>query len=92
MVPARGKSTVQTSFIWLVKVASRGRSTWIGADPYRSIKMQPRDEKTAELYLTKRNRKKRLKLFKTCLCAIKVLVSLFSLIDKYWSKIVAFFE
>ena len=53
--------------------------------------MQPRDDKTAELYLVKRKTKKRLMLLKTCFIVIRVLVQLFTLIDKYWSKIVAFF-
>ena len=49
--------------------------------------MQPRDAKPAELYLVKRKAKKRLLLIKTCFKVIKLLVQLFALIDKYWSKI-----
>ena len=56
-----------------------------------ALKMQPRDEKAAELYLAKRKMKKRLILLKACFGVIKVLVQLFTLVDKYWSKIVAFF-
>lgn len=87
VVPARGKSTVQSSVTGPVKVASRGRHTRVGANLNRSIHMQPRDTKPAELYLVKRKAKKRLLLIKTCFKVIKLLVQLFALIDKYWSKI-----
>jgi hypothetical protein len=54
--------------------------------------MQPRDEKAEELYLVKRKRKQRLRLFKTCFGVIKILVPLLSMIDRNWTKIIAFFH
>lgn len=54
--------------------------------------MQPNDEKTAELCLAKQTKQKRLKLLKAFLYVIKVLVPLFALIDKHWTRLVAFFE
>lgn len=93
MVSARGKSTVQTSVTGLVMVASRGRFHMggVGANLTGALIMQPRDDKAAELYLAKRKTKKRLILLKTCFSVIKVLVQIFTLIDKYWLKITAFF-
>jgi hypothetical protein len=92
VIPARGKSTVQSSFIWLVKVASRDQSAGLAQTLTGASKMQPNDEKTAELCLVKRNKRKRLKLLKAFLYAIKILVPLFALIDKHWTRLVAFFE
>lgn len=54
--------------------------------------MQPRDEKAEELYLAKEKRKQRSKLFKTCLSVVKVLVPILSMVDRHWSKIIAFFH
>ncbi|WP_156685513.1 hypothetical protein [Pseudomonas sp. Irchel s3h9] len=54
--------------------------------------MQPRDEKAEELYLAKEKTKQRLKLFKVCFGVIKVLVPLLSIIDRHWTKIIAFFH
>ncbi|WP_449100730.1 hypothetical protein [Pseudomonas veronii] len=54
--------------------------------------MQPRDDKTEELYLAKKKTKQRLKLFKICFGLVKILVPLLSFIDKHWSKITAFFN
>ncbi|MBF8748234.1 hypothetical protein [Pseudomonas monteilii] len=54
--------------------------------------MQPRDEKAEELYLVKRKRKQRLRLLKTCFGVIKILVPLLSMIDRNWTKIIAFFH
>lgn len=54
--------------------------------------MQPRDEKAEELYLAKKKAKQRSKLLKTCLGVIKVLVPILSLVDRHWSKIIAFFH
>jgi hypothetical protein len=57
-----------------------------------AFNMQPRDEKAEELYLVKRKRKQRLRLFKTCFGVIKILVPLLSMIDRNWTKIIAFFH
>ena len=54
--------------------------------------MQPHDEKAEELYPAKVKTKQHLKLLKICFGVIKVLVPLLSMIDKHWSKIIAFFH
>lgn len=92
-ISERGKSTVQTPIhlAWhgcIEKVVlALGECR---RKPTRSIDMQPSEDKTAEQYLSKRKMKV-LSLIGICFSVIKVCVQIFTLIDKYWPKLVSFF-